>query len=216
MAWLQLLTGRCPSGRSRLLAARCTRRLHSFASLGLMPELCEAAQAQGFAQPSPIQQLAIPAVLKGSSVAIAASTGSGKTMAYMMPLLHRLKAEEASEPELRYELRPRALVLAPTRDLSKQIFDAAKVCTHPLPPPARAALTLAAAPPQQMSHACRARVRLLTADAKLGQQRMKLKEGADVIISTPARLLLLHRIGAPAQCRSSLILEARAWRAPSQ
>ena len=156
------------------LPALATRRLeHTFASLGLSPRVCDAAAAHGFVAPSGAQALAIPEVLAGRSVAIAASTGSGKTMAYLMPILHRITEEERAEPELRYESRPRALVLAPTRDLSKQIFDEAK----------------------QLSHVCRARVRLLTGEEKLATQRLKLREGVDVLVSTPARLLLLHKLG---------------------
>ena len=61
-----------------------------FLSLGLTPTLVQSAAAQGFSQPTPVQTLAIPAILAGSDLLAAAQTGSGKTAAFALPLLQRL------------------------------------------------------------------------------------------------------------------------------
>ena len=136
-------------------------------------ELVDAVAAQGLAAPSPIQQLAIPRLLAGASVAMASSTGSGKTLAYLVPMMQRLKEQEDARPEHKAELRPRALVLAPTRDLVEQIAAQAKA----------------------LSHVCRVRVRALAAGGRLRDQRKSLRTGADLIVATPGRLLTLHKLG---------------------
>ena len=156
---------------------RSCRRLSTLSSpwrsLGLRSELVEAVAAQGLAAPSPIQQLAIPRLLTGASVAMASSTGSGKTLAYLVPMMQRLKEQEDARPEHKAELRPRALVLAPTRDLVEQIAAQAKA----------------------LSHVCRVRVRALAAGGRLRDQRKSLRTGADLIVATPGRLLTLHKLG---------------------
>ncbi|EOD11464.1 hypothetical protein EMIHUDRAFT_42718, partial [Emiliania huxleyi CCMP1516] len=141
--------------------------------LGVRSELVDAVAAQGLAAPSPIQQLAIPRLLAGASVAMASSTGSGKTLAYLVPMMQRLKEQEDARPEHKAELRPRALVLAPTRDLVEQIAAQAKA----------------------LSHVCRVRVRALAAGGRLRDQRKSLRTGADLIVATPGRLLTLHKLG---------------------
>ena len=70
----------------------------AFSALGLLPELCVAARSLGFRRPSAVQSLAIPPLLEGRSVAFVASTGSGKTMAYLMPILQRLREQELLNP----------------------------------------------------------------------------------------------------------------------
>ena len=156
---------------------RHCRRLSTLSSpwrsLGLRSELVDAVAAQGLAAPSPIQQLAIPRLLAGASVAMASSTGSGKTLAYLVPMMQRLKEQEDARPEHKAELRPRALVLAPTRDLVEQIAAQAKA----------------------LSHVCRVRVRALAAGGRLRDQRKSLRTGADLIVATPGRLLTLHKLG---------------------
>jgi len=108
-----------------LLAARGKRLLRpglrglctdqGFASLGLRPEIVEAAAKLGYTIPSPIQTLAIAKIAAGESVAMASSTGSGKTLAYLLPMLNQLKAQEEARPGLRTETRPRAIVLVRCR-----------------------------------------------------------------------------------------------------
>ena len=86
-----------------------------FAALGLKPALVRAARDAGLVEPTPIQADAIPAILAGRDLLATAPTGSGKTAAFALPLLHSLIS-----PALR---RTQALVLVPTRELATQVGD---------------------------------------------------------------------------------------------
>ena len=88
----------------------------SFLSLGLSPALLLAVNDKAYLKPTPIQLAAIPAALQGRDVLGSAQTGSGKTVAFTLPLLQRLEAQSLSGAR-----RPRALVLVPTRELSTQV-----------------------------------------------------------------------------------------------
>src|SRR6516162_3216901 len=86
-----------------------------FTNLGLHHSLVQATREMRYAQPTPIQAEAIPAVLAGRDVIATAQTGTGKTAAFLLPILHRL-----------LELPPgttQALVVTPTRELAQQIDD---------------------------------------------------------------------------------------------
>jgi ATP-dependent RNA helicase DDX47/RRP3 len=86
----------------------------SFAALGLHPSLCEACEKVGYKLPTGIQSESIPAALKGRDIIGLAQTGSGKTAAFALPILHRLM----NDPQPNY-----ACVLAPTRELAVQIAE---------------------------------------------------------------------------------------------
>ena len=85
----------------------------AFDELNLHPDLLRAIEAQGWQDPTPIQQQAIPVIMDGRDVLGAAQTGSGKTGAFALPLLHHLLAERNPGP--------RVLVLVPTRELATQV-----------------------------------------------------------------------------------------------
>ena len=88
-----------------------------FSELGLSAELLRAVTEQGYTTPTPVQAQAIPLILEGRDVLAAAQTGTGKTAAFSLPLIHRL----LSQPR-RVEARSvRALILSPTRELAAQI-----------------------------------------------------------------------------------------------
>ena len=90
----------------------------TFASFGLCPEILRAVKAQGYTVPTPIQEKAIPHVLAGKDVLGSAQTGTGKTAAFALPILQRLRAN----PERAQGRRViRSLVLTPTRELAHQI-----------------------------------------------------------------------------------------------
>jgi ATP-dependent RNA helicase RhlE len=90
----------------------------AFASLGLHPSLLRALAAEGYETPSPIQEKAIPHLLRGLDLLGCAQTGTGKTAAFLLPLLDRFAREERTRTI-------RALVLAPTRELAAQIGERA-------------------------------------------------------------------------------------------
>jgi len=94
----------------------------SFDNLGLSPRLLEAVAAMGYTSPTPIQRDAIPVVLEGRDVVGCAQTGTGKTAAFVLPLMQRLEAKPGG---------PRALVVTPTRELAVQIEEVAtQVAKH--------------------------------------------------------------------------------------
>ena len=91
---------------------------YSWESLKLNPQLLKAVAAAGFKNPTEIQQKVIPLVLGGQAVIGVAQTGTGKTAAYILPLLKKINFAQGKEP--------RALVLAPTKELVVQIAEHAK------------------------------------------------------------------------------------------
>ena len=94
----------------------------TFSSLNLCQPLLTALNEEGYETPTPIQGMAIPPVLAGSDVLGCAQTGTGKTAAFALPILHRLLQEPADKSR-RGPALPRALVLSPTRELATQIGD---------------------------------------------------------------------------------------------
>ncbi|HYN12673.1 MAG TPA: DEAD/DEAH box helicase, partial [Burkholderiales bacterium] len=87
-----------------------------FTQLGLDASLLSTLAALGYAEPTPVQRAAIPAVLAGGDLLVSSQTGSGKTAAFVLPGLQRLRTA-ASLPGK----GPRMLVLAPTRELAMQV-----------------------------------------------------------------------------------------------
>ncbi len=89
-----------------------------FDSLGLNPDILRAVAEQGYVEPTPIQQQAIPAVLQGRDLMASAQTGTGKTAGFTLPLLQRLIQ---NEPHAKGRRPVRALILTPTRELAAQV-----------------------------------------------------------------------------------------------
>ncbi len=95
---------------------RPERRVVTFDSFQLHPELLKGIRSLGFTRPTPIQGKAIPAVLAGRDVIGCAQTGTGKTAAFVLPILHRLLRGQSRQ-------HMRALILAPTRELALQSME---------------------------------------------------------------------------------------------
>jgi superfamily II DNA/RNA helicase len=142
-----------------------------FAALGLSPALQRAVRAQGYTQPTPIQDLAIPAILQGSDVLATAQTGSGKTAAFALGLLQRLELAP-----LEVTRRPQALVLVPTRELCAQVAEEFRKLGLPLPRSVKVAAVYGG--------------------VEIAPQIDKLRSGVDVLVATPGRLLDLARQNA--------------------
>ena len=106
----------------------------SFDSLGLTPELLHAVAAEGYTEPTPVQEQAIPVVLEGRDLLACAQTGTGKTAAFVLPILQKLYA---TRPRARHPIGPRTkgatglpircLILAPTRELALQVEESVRV-----------------------------------------------------------------------------------------
>lgn len=135
----------------------------TFTALGLAEPLLRALDAAQYVTPTPIQAQAIPVLLKGRDVLGIAQTGTGKTAAFTLPLLHRLSAERAHVAPKAV----RALILAPTRELAVQIGDAIKVYGRQL----------------KLRHTV-----ILGGVSQHGQVRA-LARGIDIVVATPGRLM---------------------------
>ncbi|HVR72259.1 MAG TPA: DEAD/DEAH box helicase [Vicinamibacteria bacterium] len=137
----------------------------SFSHLSLHPDVLRAVSDLGFVSPTPIQERAIPPILAGRDVLGRAMTGSGKTAAFLLPILQRLHGQPRGTT--------RALVLTPTRELAAQIADDfAALARH-------TSLTAAA----------------VYGGMGMGPQEKALRRGVDLIVATPGRLLDHFRHG---------------------
>jgi ATP-dependent RNA helicase RhlE len=135
-----------------------------FKSFELNSALLESIAAKGYTQPTPIQQQAIPAVLTGRDLLAAAQTGTGKTAAFALPILHRL---HAANPAPQGPRAPRVLVLVPTRELAAQVEESFREYGSRLSQ--RSALIFGGVGPKP--------------------QIIALRNGVDIVIATPGRLL---------------------------
>src|SRR3972149_4604511 len=99
----------------------------SFNQFRLDPRVLTNVQAMGFEQPTPIQNATIPAALKGQDILGSAETGTGKTAAYLLPILHRLLATPARSQHTR------VLILVPTRELALQVLEQTKQLSRHTP-----------------------------------------------------------------------------------
>jgi ATP-dependent RNA helicase RhlE len=131
----------------------------SFQNLGLSDDVVHGVQSMGFLDPTEIQLQAFPLILGSKDVIGASQTGTGKTAAFMLPLLTLLKENS--------RLGPRVLILEPTRELAVQV-DAAS---------------------QNYSRFGNLRTTVVYGGVGYGEQEAKLKRGTDVLVATPGRLL---------------------------
>jgi ATP-dependent RNA helicase RhlE len=131
----------------------------SFSDLGLAPELLRALTDKGYTEPTTIQSQAIPAVLAGRDVLAGAQTGTGKTAAFVLPILQRLGTEPGRTP--------RALVLTPTRELAAQVAESARAYGRYRP----------------------VRTVVVFGGVSINPQIQALRTGCDLLVATPGRLL---------------------------
>mgnify|MGYP000444468900 CR=1 FL=1 len=113
-----------PTIKTVIITSFRSRVTHMLTELSLNPNLIKATQELGFEAATEVQEKAIPLVLDNKDLLVSAATGSGKTVAFLLPILHRILAQ-ASEPRA-----VRALVLVPVRELADQIVKAGKELTQ--------------------------------------------------------------------------------------
>ena len=131
----------------------------SFSDLGVKPELLRALTEKGYLTPTPIQSKAIPAVLSGRDVLGGAQTGTGKTAAFVLPILQRLGQAAGRAP--------RALVLVPTRELAAQVAESART----------------------YGKYSGLRTFVVFGGVSINPQIAALRAGCDLLVATPGRLL---------------------------
>ncbi len=143
------------------MAARPLRSIDLFKQFSLCEPLLRAVEELGYTEPTPIQARAIPVVLEGRDLLAAAQTGTGKTAAFALPLLERLRARGGQQRS------PRALILVPTRELAAQVSESCRALARHLP----------------------LRGALIFGGVSANPQLQALAAGVDLVIATPGRLL---------------------------
>ncbi len=140
-----------------------------FKELRLAEPIVSAVVAKGYTTPTPIQTKAIPEALAGKDVLGCAQTGTGKTGAFALPILHRLATSPARVGKRNRKGprggRPRALVLCPTRELATQIFESFRAYGRNLP----------------LRHV------VVFGGVSQARQVRELRAGIDVLVATPGR-----------------------------
>ncbi len=139
----------------------------NFKHFSLDPRILAGVRAMGYTTPTPIQEQAIPVVLKGRDVLGIAQTGTGKTAAFILPILHNLLQNRGSRR------RVRVLILAPTRELAEQTHEVAR----------------------ELGRKTGVRSVSIYGGVGKGPQIQALRRGAEIVVACPGRLLDLHRQG---------------------
>ncbi|MBU3647348.1 MAG: DEAD/DEAH box helicase [Limnohabitans sp.] len=143
-----------------------------FEELNLAPAIQKAVAEQGYETPTPIQAQAIPAVLAGHDLLAGAQTGTGKTAAFTLPLLHKLSMSRSKENKFGvYGVR--ALVLTPTRELAAQVEESVRAYGKYL----------------QLTST------VIFGGVGMNPQIARIKKGVDILVATPGRLLDLQQQG---------------------
>ncbi|WP_037286989.1 DEAD/DEAH box helicase [Saccharibacillus sacchari] len=142
--------------------------MKTFKDLGIAPEVLDRLQAQGITVPTPVQAASLPLALEGRDLMVQAQTGTGKTLAFILPILEKIAAGREWHDGGRSEGKglPPALVVAPTRELALQITVEARKIAGP-----------------------EMRILSVYGGQDVVAQLHKLKSGSDLIIGTPGRLL---------------------------
>ena len=151
---------------------RFWRDIMKFEELNLAPAILQAVQEQGYDTPTPVQAQAIPIVLAGHDLLAGAQTGTGKTAAFMLPILHKLSLTEAGRNKFGGKAI-RALVLTPTRELAAQIEESAK----------------------DYGKYLSLQSTVVFGGVGMKPQVDRVKRGVDVLVATPGRLLDLQGQG---------------------
>ena len=139
-----------------------------FSTFGLEKAILRAIEKAGYTRPTPVQTAAIPKVMQGHDLIAIAQTGTGKTAAFVLPMLHRIsQANQGNQPR-----GTKALILAPTRELALQIMENIRAYGNGLP----------------------IRVAAIFGGVEEDTQIKAVRKGVDIIVATPGRLIdLLER-----------------------
>lgn len=145
------------------------RGMNTFSDFGLMDSILKTLKAHKIFKPTEVQTVSIPLLMSGQSVVGVSETGSGKTLTYVLPLLHILKDLENDGDQVTENSTPRALVLVPSRDLGEQVSKVFKSFTHDT----------------------RLRIRPALGGMEFEQVRRNVSGPFEVLLATPGRLIQL-------------------------
>ena len=137
----------------------------SFEKLGLNKHLLKAIAEQGYDTPTPIQEQAIPTILKRKDVLAGAQTGTGKTAGFTLPMLELLSRAKPSQGKHTHQIK--ALILTPTRELATQVEESIRLYGKHLP----------------------YKSTVIFGGVKINPQLVALRKGVDIVVATPGRLL---------------------------
>ena len=147
--------------------------MSSFSELSLLPSLISSLSEQELTKPTEVQARSIPALLDDRSLVAVAETGSGKTLSYVLPMLHKLKTLELDGSAVSSAGRPRGLVVVPGRELGDQVSRVFKSLTH----------------------GTRLRVRTVLGGSRKQVARRNVSGNFEVLVATPGRLTQLLESG---------------------
>jgi ATP-dependent RNA helicase DeaD len=163
-----------------------TSAASAFDTLGLDDALVKAVAALGYEEPTPVQSETIPLLLGGGDLLAQAATGTGKTAAFVLPMIHRLLEMRQAAGARRGRTLTRGLVLVPTRELAMQVAEA----TH------------------KYARGTGLYVAPLYGGASMMQQIRSLERGADIVVATPGRALdHIRRLSLNLDAISMLVLD---------
>jgi ATP-dependent RNA helicase DDX42 len=170
----------------RVSGADTAKPCISFAHFGFEEALMETIRRAGYSEPSGIQQQAIPVALSGRDIIGIAKTGSGKTAAFLLPMIvHIMDQEELDKGD-----GPIGVVLAPTRELADQIYSEAK----------------------RFAKAYGLRVAVVYGGASKQDQFKTLRSGVEIVVATPGRLIDMIKMKATNFKRTSFLVMDEADR----
>ena len=135
-----------------------------FTKFGLSDQIMQGVRSAGYSTPTPIQDAAIPAALEGKDIIGCAQTGTGKTAAFVLPMLHRFSAVNGTHTRSRHV---RGLIVTPTRELAQQVEDAVR----------------------EYGRHTQLRSVSIYGGVNMDNQLKHLRRGVDIVIATPGRLL---------------------------
>lgn len=153
---------------------------NSFKTLGFAPQLEKLIEANGFTSPTPIQMKAIPLVRQGYDLLAAAQTGTGKTAAFVLPMLQKM----IEEPTLYQKRVPRVLVLTPTRELAAQVGETILSLGKDLG----------------------VRSAVVFGGVGINPQKAAIAKGLDFLVATPGRLLDLMNQGFAGLSKTHILI----------
>lgn len=151
----------------------CFVKATTFAELNLGNQLLTNITRSGYNEPTPIQSYALPIIIKGKDVMACAQTGSGKTAAFVLPMINVINTQGISSSEFSQRQTPDAIVITPTRELAIQIYR--ETC--------------------KFSHSTMVKAQLAYGGASVQHQRNNIRRGCNILIGTPGRLKMFVNDG---------------------